>query len=77
MEMLRESVTVPAGTKIPLTLKQGITTKNAQVGDPVYAQTSFPIAINNHIVDSGRDLCGRRGPAGATAWPGEGPRPRC
>jgi hypothetical protein len=45
-----ESVTVPAGTKIPLTLKQGITTKNAHVGDPVYAQTAFPITQNDHIV---------------------------
>jgi hypothetical protein len=45
-----DSITVPAGKKIPLTLKQGITTKNAQVGDPVYAQTSIPIAMNNHIV---------------------------
>ncbi len=44
------TVTVPSGKKIPLILKQGITTKNAQVGDPVYAQTSIPIAINNHIV---------------------------
>ena len=45
-----EAITVPAGTKIPLTLKQGITTKNAHVGDPVYAQTSFPITANDHIV---------------------------
>ncbi len=45
-----EAITVPAGTKIPLTLKQGITTKNARVGDPVYAQTSFPITANDHIV---------------------------
>jgi len=45
-----ESITVPAGTKIPLTLKQGITTKNAHVGDPVYAQTAFPITQNDHIV---------------------------
>lgn len=44
-----ESITVPAGTKIPLILKQGITTKNAHVGDPVYAQTSFPITMNDHI----------------------------
>jgi len=44
------SITVPAGTKIPLTLKQGITTKNAHVGDPVYAQTSFPVTQNDHIV---------------------------
>jgi len=44
-----ESITVPAGTKIPLILKQGITTKNAHVGDPVYAQTSFPVTMNDHI----------------------------
>ncbi len=45
-----ESITVPAGTKVPLILKQGITTKNAHVGDPVYAQTSFPITLNDRIV---------------------------
>jgi len=45
-----ESYTVPAGTKIPLILKQGITTKNAHVGDPVYAQTSFPITQNDQVV---------------------------
>jgi len=45
-----ESVTVPAGTKIPLTLKQGITTKNAHIGDPVYAQTAFPVTQNDQIV---------------------------
>lgn len=41
---------VPAGTKIPLMLKQGITTKNARIGDPVYAQTVFPIVQNDTIV---------------------------
>jgi len=45
-----QAVTVPAGTRIPLILKQGITTKNAHVGDPVYAQTSFPITLNDRIV---------------------------
>ncbi len=43
-------ITVPAGTKIPLTLKQGITSKNARPGDPVYAQTAFPITQNDQIV---------------------------
>ena len=43
-------ITVPSGTKIPLVLKQGINTKNARVGDPVYAQTTFPITLNDHIV---------------------------
>ena len=41
---------VPAGTKIPLTLKQGISTHSARVGDPVYAQTAFPIVENSRIV---------------------------
>ena len=41
---------VPAGTKIPLMLKQGVSSRNARVGDPVYAQTSFPIIQNNTIV---------------------------
>jgi len=45
-----KDLTVPAGTKIPLTLKQGINTKNARPGDPVYAQTAFPITQNNSIV---------------------------
>ena len=43
-------MTVPAGTKIPLALKQGISTHSARVGDPVYAQTAFPIVENNTIV---------------------------
>jgi len=41
---------VPSGTKIPLTLKQGINSKNARPGDPVYAQTAFPITQNDRIV---------------------------
>ena len=44
------NLTVPAGTKIPLTLKQGITTKSARPGDPVYAQTAFPITQNDQIL---------------------------
>jgi type IV secretion system protein VirB10 len=43
-------LTVPSGTKIPLTLKQGVTTKSARPGDPVYAQTAFPITQDNQIV---------------------------
>lgn len=43
-------VTVSSGTKIPLTLKQAITTKSARPGDPVYAQTAFPITMDDQIV---------------------------
>jgi type IV secretory pathway VirB10-like protein len=42
--------TVPSGTKVPLTLTQGITSKTAKEGDPVYAQTAFPVTQNNRIV---------------------------
>lgn len=45
-----KTLTVPTGTKIPLSLKQGISTKNARQGDPVYAVTSFPVAIDGRMV---------------------------
>ncbi|MGB8771516.1 MAG: hypothetical protein WCC92_18025 [Candidatus Korobacteraceae bacterium] len=45
-----KTITVPAGTRVPLIMKQGLTTKNAHPGDPVYAQTSFPIVMNDRIV---------------------------
>jgi len=41
---------IPAGTKIPLSLAQAISTKNAREGDPVYAQTTFPFVVNDHIL---------------------------
>src|SRR5689334_13273078 len=43
-------VVIPAGTEIPLKLAQAITTKNAKVGDPVYAETAFPFTINDRVV---------------------------
>jgi len=43
-------ITVAAGTRIPLTLKQGVNTRSARPGDPVYAQTAFPITRDNRIV---------------------------
>src|SRR2546428_13377318 len=43
-------VVVPAGTVIPITLTNRITTQHAKDGDGIYAKTSFPITINNKIV---------------------------
>jgi hypothetical protein len=45
-----QAIAVAAGTKIPLTLKQAISTHSARVGDPVYAQTAFPVVENNRVV---------------------------
>jgi hypothetical protein len=41
---------IPAGSRVPLSLKQAISTKTAKSGDPVYAETAFPFVINQHIV---------------------------
>jgi type IV secretion system protein VirB10 len=43
-------ITVPSGTQIPLILKQALSTKNAKPGDAVYAETSFPITLNDKVV---------------------------
>lgn len=41
---------IPAGTRIPIQLRQAVSTKNAQPGDPVYAQTTFPIFADGAIL---------------------------
>ncbi len=46
----RARLIVPAGTRVPVVLKNAVSTKSARVGDSVYGQTSFPIAIDNHMV---------------------------
>jgi hypothetical protein len=45
----KTSFTIPAGSKVPLSLKQAISTKTAKEGDPVYAETTFPYVINDRI----------------------------
>ena len=44
------SAVIPAGTKVPLSLAQAISTKNAREGDPVYARTAFPFVLNERIL---------------------------
>jgi type IV secretion system protein VirB10 len=41
---------IPAGSRIPLLLKQAISTKNARDGDAVYAETAFPFVLNEHVL---------------------------
>lgn len=50
VEASKTMLTIPAGTNIPLSLKQAISTKTARDGDPVYAQTAFPFVLNERIV---------------------------
>jgi hypothetical protein len=42
--------TIPAGTRIPISLKQAISTKSAREGDPVYAETVFPFVVNERVM---------------------------
>jgi type IV secretion system protein VirB10 len=44
------AVTVPAGTKIPVALKQAISTKSAREGDVVYAETTFPFVQDGRVL---------------------------
>jgi type IV secretion system protein VirB10 len=43
-------ITVPTGTRIGVTLENGISTATAKKGDSVYFRTSFPITINNKVI---------------------------
>jgi hypothetical protein len=45
-----KTLTIPAGTTVPLSLKQAVSTKTAKDGDPVYAETAFPFVVNDQII---------------------------
>lgn len=45
-----QELTIPAGTKIPVSLKNTISTKASHQGDPIYAQSTFPVVVDEHIV---------------------------
>ncbi|MGD0415637.1 MAG: hypothetical protein ABSA80_09810 [Terriglobales bacterium] len=50
VESAKPTLTIPAGTMVPLSLKQAISTKTAKDGDPVYAETAFPFVVNEQVV---------------------------
>ena len=45
-----QTFTVPAGTKVLLSLKSGINTKTAQQGDGVYLVSSFPVVGSSRVM---------------------------
>jgi len=46
----KSSLVIPAGTKVALALKQAISTKTAKEGDAVYAQSTFPVVMDDRII---------------------------
>ena len=54
------TLTIPAGTKIPVALKHAISTKSARDGDSVYAETNCPLVLNERVlVPSGTYVQGK------------------
>jgi len=49
-EFAPATIVVPAGTKVPLVLKHAVSTKNAQVGDALYLESSFPVVQDDRMV---------------------------
>jgi type IV secretion system protein VirB10 len=45
-----ETWVLPRNTRIPVVLKHAISTKSAKPGDPIYAQTTFPVVIDEHVM---------------------------
>jgi hypothetical protein len=43
------ALVVPAGTEVELALTSPVWAKTAKAEDPIYAQTTFPVAINNQM----------------------------
>lgn len=46
----RHQLIVPTGTRIPLSMVNFVSSRNARGGDPVYLETMFPITVGNHVV---------------------------
>jgi Bacterial conjugation TrbI-like protein len=45
-----QPIIVPAGTRLPLMLRNGINTRTSKPGDSVYFETVYPLAQKNRIV---------------------------
>ncbi len=45
-----QELVIPAGTKVPVALKHAISTHGTRTGDAVYAETTFPVVLNNRVL---------------------------
>jgi hypothetical protein len=46
----KRTYTVPAGTKVLLTLRSAVNTKSAKPGDGVYLASAFPVVVGNRVM---------------------------
>jgi type IV secretory pathway VirB10-like protein len=55
-----QQLVIPSGTKVPLKLDHAISTKESRDGDAVYAETTFPVVLNDRVlIPSGTYVQGR------------------
>ena len=45
-----QRILVPVGTHIPLVLHNGVSTRSAKPGDPIYLETVYPILVDGRIL---------------------------
>jgi hypothetical protein len=45
----KAQVRIPSGTILPLVLHNGISTRSAKMGDPVYFETLFPVMVDGRV----------------------------
>lgn len=45
-----QPLTIPSGTQVPLKLDHAISTKESHDGDAVYAETTFPVVLNDRVL---------------------------
>jgi hypothetical protein len=45
----KAQVRIPSGTILPLVLHNGISTRSAKIGDPVYFETLFPVMVDGRV----------------------------
>jgi hypothetical protein len=45
----KAQIRIPSGTVLPLVLHNGISTRSAKTGDPVYFETLFPVMVDGRV----------------------------
>jgi type IV secretion system protein VirB10 len=45
-----QSIEIPTGTRVLLSLRSGVNTRSAQPGDGVYLSSTFPVIVGNRVV---------------------------
>ncbi|MBV9612915.1 MAG: hypothetical protein JO091_10605 [Acidobacteriaceae bacterium] len=45
-----DSVSVPSGTHVLLSMINSVSSKQSQIGDRIYLETAFPVLVSNHVV---------------------------